>query len=72
MLDCAAIENDFDSAFFLASYYLNAGDMEKAAEYMEDALYTEDERLDKPAMKLAEEKFPDILKGLLEKRSGGF
>lgn len=65
MLDCAAIEDDFDSAFFLANYYLNAGDMEKAAEYMEDALYTEDERLDKPAMKLAEEKFPDILKGFL-------
>ena len=49
-------EGDFDASFFLTNYYLNAGNMEKASVYMNEALHVESEYLDKPATNLAKEK----------------
>lgn len=63
ILDCVCEEGDFDASFFLTNYYLNAGNMEKASVYMNEALHVESEYLDKPATNLAKEKFPDVLRG---------
>ena len=45
ILDCVCEEGDFDASFFLTNYYLNAGNMEKASVYMNEALHVESEYL---------------------------
>lgn len=56
---------DFDTAFFLTKHFLAAGERGKASQYMFGSLVCEDEQLDKPATKLAEKEFPDVLQKFL-------
>lgn len=64
ILIAAGEEGNFDASFFLMNYYRNAGDMKMAAVYMNEALHYENELLDKPATKIAEADFPEILKNM--------